>query len=300
MAVDNFTVGTGTVGTGTRGTYTLTKYISSWDVTETAGATATENIRDSLAVPSAPTAVDGAAGNSTAGLHMFAWTWVTREGESDIGALVELTTAGSVIMTVSAPVYTHGSFVVGRNLYMTKAGAPTTGVTPTNAQYFLVTGVGLSTVAPATTIASGSNALPLPQGTINVATTADFKPTTNGNILVATSAGLQVVTYATQTGTTFAGCTGGVGIMSTGGAVTAGVLADATTTSISANLADGSLGSVHPPTVNKSGLIMVPTLNLSANQSVGSEYANPRATQADGGVVIETVTGTTRFTVAGA
>ncbi len=69
-----------------------------------------------------------------------------------------------------------------------------------------------------TTIAAGSNGLSLPQGTINVASTAGFPA--SGQIYVTTSTGTQLVTYtATSGGNQFTGCTGGTGVMSTGGAV---------------------------------------------------------------------------------
>jgi len=76
----------------------------------------------------------------------------------------------------------------------------------------------------ATTIAVASNGQILPQGTINVASTANFPAT--GQIVVATSLGNQAVTYTGTTGTSFTGCTGGLGTMTTGGAVSSGVNLD--------------------------------------------------------------------------
>lgn len=74
-----------------------------------------------------------------------------------------------------------------------------------------------------TTIAAGSNGLSLPQATVNVASTAalgaDFSDKTIG-FLVTTSAGVQSVTATGKTATSFTGCSGGTGTMSTGGAVT--------------------------------------------------------------------------------
>jgi len=69
----------------------------------------------------------------------------------------------------------------------------------------------------ATTIAAGSNGQSLPQGTINVVSTAGFP--SSGSIAVITSLGLQSVTYSGTTGTSFTGCAGGSGVMSTGNAV---------------------------------------------------------------------------------
>lgn len=77
-----------------------------------------------------------------------------------------------------------------------------------------------------TTIASGSNGASLPQATINVASATNF--TASGTILVTTAAGVQTVTYTGKTGTSFTGCSGGTGAMSTGGNVsqTSGTFSD--------------------------------------------------------------------------
>lgn len=74
-----------------------------------------------------------------------------------------------------------------------------------------------------TTIASGSNGQSLPQATINVASTAGFP--TAGNICVTTAAGVQNVIYTGISGNAFTGCTGGSGLMTTGNAVTAPLIA---------------------------------------------------------------------------
>ena len=71
--------------------------------------------------------------------------------------------------------------------------------------------------SPSTTIAAGSNGLSLPQATINVASTTGFA--TSGTLNVVTSTGIQTVTYTGTTGTSFTGCSGGTGIMTTGNAV---------------------------------------------------------------------------------
>lgn len=69
-----------------------------------------------------------------------------------------------------------------------------------------------------TTIASGSNGQSLPQATIHVADATHFS--SNGTLVISTSAGLQTVYYTgTSGGNTFTGCTGGTGMMSTGGSV---------------------------------------------------------------------------------
>ncbi len=81
-------------------------------------------------------------------------------------------------------------------------------------------GSNLFLVAPvitSTTISVLSNGAALPQTIINVASTAGFP--TSGTILVTTSTGVQNVKYTGKTATTFTGCTGGGGTMSTGGRV---------------------------------------------------------------------------------
>lgn len=73
--------------------------------------------------------------------------------------------------------------------------------------------MGGSAAAAATTVASGSNGATLPQGTINVASTAGFL---NAGTL---QIGANQVAYTGKTGTTFTGCTGGTGTLSTSQAV---------------------------------------------------------------------------------
>jgi hypothetical protein len=65
-----------------------------------------------------------------------------------------------------------------------------------------------------TTIAAGSNGASLPQSTIFVAN--QVGPGTGGTIYVTTSAGTQTVTYTGRTGTSYTGCSGGTGSMTTG------------------------------------------------------------------------------------
>lgn len=74
-----------------------------------------------------------------------------------------------------------------------------------------------------TTIAVGSNGQSLPQATINVVDASLFA--TAGTALVTTASGVQTVAYTGKSSTTLTGCTGGVGAMSTGGAVTGMVIA---------------------------------------------------------------------------
>jgi hypothetical protein len=79
--------------------------------------------------------------------------------------------------------------------------------------------ISIGTVSSvSTTIAVASNGAALPQATINVASTTGFA--TTGAIYVTTTNGPQLVTYTGTTGTTFTGCLGGTGVMTTGNAVT--------------------------------------------------------------------------------
>jgi len=78
----------------------------------------------------------------------------------------------------------------------------------------------IPSTATRTTITPPSDGVALPQPVINVASTDGFADG-GGVIIVTTSDGLQFVTYKATTGTTFTGCTGGTGVMSTGGLVKA-------------------------------------------------------------------------------
>jgi hypothetical protein len=69
----------------------------------------------------------------------------------------------------------------------------------------------------ATTIASGSNGQSLPQSVINVNSTSGF--VAPGRFTITTSTGNYSVTYTGLTATSFTGCSGGSGIMATGGAI---------------------------------------------------------------------------------
>ncbi|WP_405883654.1 right-handed parallel beta-helix repeat-containing protein [Streptomyces sp. NBC_01384] len=69
-------------------------------------------------------------------------------------------------------------------------------------------------VQQATQVAAGSNAVALPAGTVNVASTAGFASA--GQFTVLSSAGAQQMTYTGKTGTSFTGCTGGIGTLYTG------------------------------------------------------------------------------------
>jgi hypothetical protein len=87
----------------------------------------------------------------------------------------------------------------------------------------LVTGATGSTVqVPSTAvITSSSNNVTLPTSTINVDDTADYPA--SGAIDVETNLGWKTVLYSGKTSTTFTGCTGGSGVINTGGRVGARV-----------------------------------------------------------------------------
>jgi hypothetical protein len=77
----------------------------------------------------------------------------------------------------------------------------------------------VSPTSGATTVASGSSGQALPQSTINVASTTGFAAAPQ-TLLVASTKGLQTVTYAGMTATSFTGVAGGTGTISTGCPVT--------------------------------------------------------------------------------
>jgi hypothetical protein len=305
MAVDATQSATGVTTTASLRP-TLKNYLSSWNVAETAGSTAVVKIRDSLALPTAiASAADGAAGNSTTGLHMYLVTWVTPNGESTYGRnaadRLEHTTAGSKIVGLTgipiAPINADGRHsalgtpIVGRRLYATKAGAPATGVTPTNAQWFLVL-ADLST-----TLTSAMNNITLPQTSLTVAATSGFAAA--GNILVASANGPQVVSYTSVDATHFLGCTGGTGTMATSGAVTQPVIGDNTSTTYSLSIADGSFASTQPPIMDTAGR-RVRRIRLAANEAVGEALGeNVIGAANDGGFSVEVTSGTVDWTLAG-
>jgi hypothetical protein len=78
--------------------------------------------------------------------------------------------------------------------------------------------IGQTPPAASTTVAAGSNNARLPQATINVASTTGFS--SSGSFIVQTDEGPQEVFYTGTTGTSFTGCTGGIGKTFTGMPVT--------------------------------------------------------------------------------
>ncbi len=121
---------------------------------------------------------------------------------------------------------TTGFPTTGTLRVITNAGPQTVSCTGKTATTFTGCTGGTGTLSTGgqvtnagTVIAAASNGALLPQATINVATTTAFP--TAGTIYVRTSSGDQVVTCTAKTGTSFTGCTGGLGTMSTGGLVSA-------------------------------------------------------------------------------
>ncbi len=296
MALDIAHVGTGSEFT------TIKSYVSGFSIAETAGTTALVKLRDAVTPLGAPAAcTDGAAGNVTVGLHNIAVTAVTRWGETVITSSLEFTAAGSKKGEITGvPVAArgaHGEFsdeIVGRRIYVSKAGAPATGIRPTNAQYFLVVADASSTLAAAENGKFLEN-----EGTISVASGTDFAAA-GGRCLVTTDRGPQVVKYTGKSTNDLTGCTTlGGGVMSTGGAVTQPMLPDNITTTYSWNVADGSLTATTGPTKATAGRPFE-RISLQANESTSDHYPNPTKLFNGGNVYVEVTSGTVAWTVRGA
>ena len=110
------------------------------------------------------------------------------------------------------------------NKFITHLGRTVKLVSTTTSPYTVLSTdevISIGTItAQATTIAAGSNGVDLSSnpGVINVASTTGFP--TSGFILVTTASGAQIVKYTgVSGGNQFTGCTGGTGVMSTGGPV---------------------------------------------------------------------------------
>lgn len=99
-------------------------------ITETAGSAARVKFyRSALAKPGACVAADGAAGNCTVGDHIVKVTYVTAQGETELGtASNTLASAGSKKIELTGLPTLSGAgseLVTGRNIYMTEAGGAT-------------------------------------------------------------------------------------------------------------------------------------------------------------------------------
>ena len=142
------------------------------------------------------------------------------------GALTLPQSTITVVSTVGFP--SAGTLLLntslgGQVISYTAIGSATTftggsGGTGTMANTNSVAGLPITAPgAQGTTITAGSNAAALPQGTINVTSTAGFPATGTFTLNIAGSP--QTITYTGLTTTTFTGCTGGTGTMLTGQSV---------------------------------------------------------------------------------
>lgn len=146
-------------------------------------------------------------------------------GAPAAGSQVVVGTAGAIAYGYS--LFAYNSY--GDGIPVACTPAITTGnLTLTSSNYNLITfpalptgavgfGVVRTTGGTATTVAAASNQLALPTGTITVASTTGFAA--SGTATVVTSTGIATFSYTALTATTFTGCTGGSGFMTTGGVV---------------------------------------------------------------------------------
>jgi hypothetical protein len=129
--------------------------------------------------------------------------WPAVAASATVGAGSNTFTAS---ITSGSPVLVGGTDSVGN---LANSGGGFTAVDLTRA----LTGTGIpggTTVLrnSATTVGTSSDAVTLPQSTINVVSTTDFASA--GTFFIVTSGGaLQYITYTGKTSTTFTGCTGG-------------------------------------------------------------------------------------------
>ena len=142
-------------------------------------------------------------------------------GYSNTTPLQTATGGSATTMAVSGTVIAAGSN--GQSLPQASINVASTSLFAASGSAVVSTSAGQQTVtytgktSASTTIAVGSNGQSLPQGTINVSSAAAFLSA--GTLRVTTSGGVQTVTYTGKTATSFTGCSGGTGTMSTGGAV---------------------------------------------------------------------------------
>jgi len=282
-------------GTGSQRVTNFNTYISGFNIAETAGTTAVVKLRDDYENLGALTCAVGGAGNGTVGLHMFSVVGVTKFGETYLGTIKEFTQTASKIYTLTAiPTFTHSLDIVGRRVYVTKAAAPTTGVDPTNAQWFRAVADGSSTIA------AGSTLLQLPEATISVADGTQFAAG-GGKVLITTvNSGIQVVAYTGVSTNDLTGCTGGYGMLTTGDTVTQPHLPDNSTTTLSFNVADANFPNTRPVQPHAIlGGTLIERVNLAANESVGMAYPNPVVLRNGGGIFVEVNSGTVSWTLRG-
>lgn len=175
----------------------------------------------------------GGAGGGAGGTIQSQWvevannTTTTATTWPSANTTVAALSNGAVLPQATINVASTAGFpAAGRLVVLTASGSQEIAYTGTTATTFtgctggvgtLITGA-LLFVHVETTIAAGSNGVALPTGTINVASTTGFPA--SGTLLVTTSLNTRLVAYSGLTGTSFTGCLGGSGVMSTGGFVT--------------------------------------------------------------------------------
>lgn len=100
--------------------------------------------------------------------------------------------------------------------YLNLTAGPSTQLPTNSTTPIVVRSLDLKTLMEAvfTGITAASDGAVLPQAVINVTSTVGFAAA--GTLTIHSSLGSQTVTYTGKTGTTFTGCTGGVGIIHTG------------------------------------------------------------------------------------
>jgi hypothetical protein len=136
--------------------------------------------------------------NTTNGAQLVTYTGVSATTLTGCAGGSGSTSSGGSVSTAFSPASAYTSVAVGSN-----------GVSLPQASINVA-----ATSVISTTITSSSNGQSLAQSIINVTSTTGFPVA--GVIYVTTSGGQQVVTYTGITATSFTGCTGGSGVMSTG------------------------------------------------------------------------------------
>lgn len=175
--------------------------------------------------------VYGGASTGTPGFGALAGsTTITASSNGQALPQSTINVAATAAAPASGTIFVHTSTGTHAVAYTGKTGTTFTGCTGGTGTMstgnvvnsFAATSVPGNTLGCTTLIASGSNGASLPQATINVVSTTTFP--SSGTIYIYTNQGTQTVTYTGVTATTFTGCAGGSGTMSTGNNVTSNSL----------------------------------------------------------------------------
>lgn len=145
---------------------------------------------------------------TTFGMQIVMYTGVTANAFTGCTGGVGTIIAGGIVTSPGQNWINYGNGVYG--VYFPATIISTLGI-------FFYT-VQPSPIVLTTSITSPSNGQSLPQSIINVSSTSGF-PATGTLIIQTSSLYPQTVNYTGTTSTTFTGCTGGTGILSTGGLV---------------------------------------------------------------------------------